>query len=338
MESAAGYVVGIDGGWRGMIPTQTAFVLGAGAHVPYGMPSGAQLTKKIIESFPERPNRQCEFINLYYGAYGNSYQIEKACTDFRHKLTYGIQGSIDSFLRFYSDKPHFPEIGKLAVAKVLLPMEFKQKWQRRNPDDKSDNHDWMTYLFEIMYHGCHESIEQFIERNKVSFITFNYDRTLEHFTMTKLANTYGLSREATWNKLRAWDNIVHVYGSLGEFSEKALEEEVNIHHAGIFKIAAASMKLMYDDRAEEKTIERAKERLKDACSISFLGCAFDPENIARMELNTVCNNKSVLAATRYGVTDTEWSRIARSMSPSGFTGRSGEKDDCRAFLRNVNVL
>jgi hypothetical protein len=321
-----------------VITTQTAFVLGAGAHVPYGMPSGAQLTKRIIETFPEKPNRQSEFINLYYAVYSNASQIEKACTDFRHKLTHSIQGSIDSFLRFYSDKPYFPEIGKLAVAKILLPMEFKQKWQRRNPDDKSPNYDWMTYLFEVMYQGCHESLEKFIDSNKVSFVSFNYDRTLEHFMMIKLANTYGLSREVTWDKLRAWDNIVHIYGSLGDFSVQALEIEVDIHSPAIFKSAAASIKLMYEDRAEEKTIERARQRLKEASSVSFLGFAFDPDNIARLELNTVCNSKSILSATRYGVTEIEWLRIARSMGPSAFTHHVEEKEDCRSFLRNVNVL
>jgi hypothetical protein len=42
-----------------MIIGQTLFILGAGAHVPYGMPDGNKLTLEIIEELPNRlPNVQ----------------------------------------------------------------------------------------------------------------------------------------------------------------------------------------------------------------------------------------------------------------------------------------
>jgi hypothetical protein len=322
-----------------MITTPTTFVLGAGAHVPYDMPSGKELTSKIIKLLPESMNpvqgsRMPVFIETYWSLYGTSGQIERVCVDFRHKLDHGIQSSIDSFLRFYAKKPGFEQIGKLAVAMVLVPMEFKMKWRRGVPED-----DWLSYLFDALYKGCHESIDQFIEKNKnVSFVTFNYDRTLEHFMTIKLANTYGISRENAWDKISEWNNIIHIYGSLGKFSVSSLEVSSEPNNPMRFKEPADSIKLMYDDRDEEKTIDNAKKTLKNSQTVVFLGFAFDSDNIERLELNNVCSNKSILAATTYGLTDMEWLRIQRSMGPAGFTVTGTRLDDCLSFLRNFNVL
>jgi len=321
-----------------MIKTPTTFVLGAGAHVPYKMPSGKELTSKIINLLPEKVSsggRLHDFVSTYYSIHGTSVgQIEKPCTDFRHKLDHGIQTSIDSFLRFYSKRPGFEQIGKLAVAKVLLPMEFQMKWQRGVPKD-----DWLTYLFEALYKGCHESIDHFIENNKnVSFLTFNYDRTLEHFMTIKLANTYGISKDKAWDRISKWANIIHVYGSLGQFSVSLLEESLEPNNPMRFKEPANSIRLMYDDRDEEETISAAKETLKNSQTVVFLGFAFDSDNIERLELNKVCNSKSILGATTYKLTEMEWLRVQRSMLPAAFTLNGGEKDDCLTFLRNFNVL
>ena len=124
-----------------MLKTPTVFVLGAGAHVPYGMPAGKGLTSKIIDMLPipgkSTPvaGRMHHFIGAYYSTYGTrgGQATAKAITDFRHKLRHSLHTSIDSFLRFYSNKPGFSEIGKLAVAMALLPLEFQMTWERGLP-------------------------------------------------------------------------------------------------------------------------------------------------------------------------------------------------------------
>jgi hypothetical protein len=75
----------------------------------------------------------------------------------------------------------------------------------------------MSFLFEHMLYGCVRSVDDFITNNQVSFVTFNYDRTLEHFLCVRIANTYGIALPLAWESVKKIP-IVHVYGSLGEFS------------------------------------------------------------------------------------------------------------------------
>ena len=326
-----------------MLTSRTVFILGAGAHMPYGMLSGEDLTKKIIQLLPTPRDLRAyshsvhPFVKTYYSTFGTGVgtRIDKPLVDFQHKLNHSLHSSIDSFLRTYANTISFPEIGKLAVAMILSPLELQRSWGK----DDLPKGDWLTYLFEAMYKDCHASINDFISNNKnVSFVTFNYDRTLEHFMTIKLANTYDTSREEAWNRVKAWNNIIHVYGSLGAFGVQDLDQAFDPKDPTAYKRSVSSIRLMYEDRQEEQTIAAAKASIEQAHTVIFLGFAFDVDNIARLDLTKTCNAKTILGATRMKLTDVEWERVQRDMQPAAFTHMGTLNEDSLQFLRNHNVL
>ena len=68
----------------------------------------------------------------------------------------------------------------------------------------------MQYLYQ---HLAVPTLEEF-HQNDVGFITYNYDRTLEQFMLTALANTYGKD-ETTCAEILAHIPIIHLHGRLG---------------------------------------------------------------------------------------------------------------------------
>jgi hypothetical protein len=52
--------------------------------------------------------------------------------------------------------------------------------------------------------------------------------------------------------------------------------------------AAESIRLMYEDRNNQSGIAEAKELIKAAQCVCFLGFGFDPDNIDRLELGNCC--------------------------------------------------
>lgn len=244
-----------------MITTPTVFVLGAGAHCPYQMPDGATLTQNIIDLLPQKKGHaEKQFAKIFWAVYSTHGfpKIDSLLYDFRYRLERAGQSTIDSFLQTHADRRAFPEIGKLAVACVLRPKEFKHQFVRRIIyTSEKPNQDWMSYLFERMFSGC-KSIDDFFNLNKISFVTFNYDRTLEYFLCTRLVNTFYINEKDAWQKAQKIP-IVHVYGSLGDFRPDLISHESDPTAATEFGDAASSIHLMYEDRAEQAAIDQAKE-------------------------------------------------------------------------------
>lgn len=162
-----------------MIEDSTVFILGAGAHHPYGMPVGATLTRNILDLLPKKANLPgTHFHRMFALSYGQTIPtIDSFLADFRYKLERAGQPTIDSFLDTYAAKPKFPEIGKLAVARILLPLEFRHAFTNQTNANAhqggNPSLDWMSYLFEKMFAKTTDT-DHFLLSNKVSFVTFNY--------------------------------------------------------------------------------------------------------------------------------------------------------------------
>lgn len=155
---------------------ETVLVLGAGASAPFGFPTGQALKDRICSM----TLGQAKSVKLLrtLGFEGN------IITDFMVALRESGRPSVDAFLEYRGD---FVDIGKAAIACELLPFEKTGRlfgdWikKRANPDNKEGN--WYDYLFEVFADGV--SFDTF-DRNKLSIITFNYDRSIEHYLFTCL--------------------------------------------------------------------------------------------------------------------------------------------------------
>lgn len=71
--------------------------------------------------------------------------------------------------------------------------------------------------------------------------------------------------------------------------------------------------------------------------ICFLGFGFDPDNIARLDLPTICTGKTV-GATRFHVAEGDYIRTVRSLSPVAIN-HAGHRDwDSLTFLRETTMI
>src|SRR6266853_4129728 len=179
-----------------MIKRPTVLILGAGASVPFEFPSGRALRDRIIAGV-SHPSAQlfgllraCQFDEQQINAFGAA-------------LRRSGQPSVDAFLEY---RPEFLDLGKTAIAALLIPFEVEDKLF-------GGDRNWFEYLFKRLGESPQE-----IAESRLAVITFNYDRSLEHFLFTSLRNSFNLPFDRV-QALMQNIPIVHFYGKLGELSE-----------------------------------------------------------------------------------------------------------------------
>ena len=119
--------------------------------------------------------------------------------------------------------------------------------------------------------------------NQLSVITFNYDRSLEHYLLTVLQNAHGRTFEEC-AQVVAKIPIVHVYGQLSRIPYPQPESRPYHPDPELSKsagFAARGIKILHD--ADPK-FEEAHKLLMEAQKICFLGFGYHPLNIERLAL------------------------------------------------------
>lgn len=237
-----------------MIKQKTTFVLGAGASMAYGFPSGKTLKALIWKRFkvnePTSDFNKRLFSERFYKAAGcqiedclQKLSFERKIQEFCDSLVLSPDETIDYFLEHVGDAPEgkkeYRMIGKLAIADILLEREKKHylfdDWMRyhsiekdyqyteffKNSRIRPDDRHWYQFLFNQM--SKESSIDTFRDNN-ISVITFNYDRSFEYYFQCALMAKYKVNSEKAAEVLRRFD-IVHVYGQLGELRELVPSDE-----------------------------------------------------------------------------------------------------------------
>ena len=312
-----------------MIKTKTVFVLGAGSSMPYGFPSGAELRDTLCnELSADTPLR---VTLLQECGIGKSH-----CSNFGEALLRSSQPSIDSFLAKRAD---YAEVGKLAIAYELCRRESPLHLFRTDNDDH-----WYRALWAALERDAHNSA--LLGNNKVRFITFNYDRSLEFFLHESTKHTFNLSDEEA---LRAWQALplLHVYGSLGDFHPSAAKnarpyaDKVNEQD---LRVAAAALRVVPDSRQDDKDFQTARNWFDWAERICFLGFGFDALNMERLALEDVLSWKKRngaptpwVVASMFGKTDREISAITGAHFSHADSHKT-EKERNLMTLRHSGVL
>jgi hypothetical protein len=188
-----------------MITENTVFILGAGASKPYGFPSAWGLRLDIINNF----YKKLLGVFAVSGAPLSSYidGAKKFINQFRDSRN----TSIDLFL---SRNPEFSYFGKDAIILDLLESEkiSLDHWYRGDISS-----DWYISIFNYMLEGLTLPKDYLkFGDNKITFITFNYDRSLEHYLYTALLNSYSEAKPEEIKNIFDKINIYHVYGKLGD--------------------------------------------------------------------------------------------------------------------------
>lgn len=279
------------------------FVLGAGASCPYGFPSGRELRKQICSSYVS----DCK---LYLRAKKVpepliSQELNKA-KRFVDKFRKSSTSSIDLFI---ARNPEFSMEGKRAIIFRILIAEEASHFREETPNR---NQDWYTWLFEQMTDKLvqKEDYSRFNE-NDVTFITFNYDRSLEHFLYDSLVNSFsGIPDEKIIEQLNQI-KICHVFGQMGPLGWQGqysqIEYRVNRKDINIDYLCE-NIKIVYEE-GESPKLEEAKELISKAHRVVFLGFGYAKENLDALRIPNVLADVRQVFGTALGLTSKEKDRI-----------------------------
>ncbi len=266
-----------------MIGEVTVFILGAGASAPYGLPTGQQLRKNIIEKtrtlYGDRVNEHYKNNTTILDE-----DIFSSINRFTEKFDKSSNPSIDLFLNRNKNNPMLVELGKKAIAINILEAERTSKFREKRPTDYGD---WYTYLFKKMTEMLKDPDQyRHFGENKILIITFNYDRSLEHFLYESLKNSFSSIDDREYMDQLRQIKIHHIYGKINNLPWEVDDrrDRMNLKHYGdaydlpYIELCANNIRTIYEER-ERPELDEAKRWLSNAKQIYFLGFGYAKENL-----------------------------------------------------------
>jgi hypothetical protein len=209
----------------------------------------------------------------------------RVISDFRNDFLRSQQYSIDAFL---ANRSEFVEIGKFIIAMSLI--ECEQEKLLYSPDAEKKGG-----VYQYLFNGMANNQEDF-ENNQLSFITFNYDRSLEYFLFNAIKSLFGKKVEDTISILHNIQ-IIHVHGWLGSFGWESPQgrnysplgtlgnDTHKQYDANLIRIASGQIKIISEGVDTSKEFAKADELLSKADNIYFLGFGYNSTNLKRLKMD-----------------------------------------------------
>jgi len=283
----------------------TVFILGAGSNVDYGFFTGTGLKNYCANEFQKNYPKYL----LESGAYNGD--ALKAATrdakDLRKVISADLHENIDHLLAMH---PKQEDVGKMAIVDAILHGE------RRSKELPLPKHDLYQSIFGLMVSGVlrPSDLSRVVE-NRATFISFNYDRSLEYFLYNQLR------RLADWDRspvpfgdvYRKLASVHHVYGSLGPF----LGEDGVVPYG-----ATPTIQTLIDCGGEIDVIYGGKkprcntmiaEALGTAEAVFYLGFGYDENNMKILGLPTAVGKGTAVLGTGVNVHDDVRERATSSL-------------------------
>jgi hypothetical protein len=305
-----------------MFTKPTVFIIGAGASWHYGYPTGETLVTKIIEEsqkathdfrwsdeyglYPFWPKYIYEKENLSPTPNGMQLRIIKdaienftnECRDLSQRLQQVNPLVIDYFL---GHNPTLGKIGKLFISKIILECESEYEAggniNRPLAERKKIADDWYRFIAHKIMDRC--SLDELLS-NKVHFITFNYDISLETSLYKTLMSVESFSDDRKIKEFLSKERILHMYGHIKEpiskqekqqnHYPKGSREHSYFNHNILFNEAYdASVGIRTIDGSDKDdnnlVFDKAKTIIQEASNIYFLGYGFDERNNDRLGIS-----------------------------------------------------
>jgi hypothetical protein len=382
-----------------MFDQETVFILGAGASWHYGYPTGEELVKRVIEKAETLSNQLNEVIakedipwhlGLYLqenGCQNNKFEYmeewRNQCLALSQRLIQTNTLVIDYFLKWCSE---LASIGKFMIAWEMLECEsyYRNRKSRIHGETlkiKNDNNwninrekinpvtqgylsadsgsdDWYRFILHKLVYGC-EQPEDLYEKNNVSFITFNYDISLEQSLFRGLSAIDFLNRESRNNFFQS--RFVHIYGQVKNTEYESLltdfqtnppipwkksengfwEKTAPFFHLASNVVSKSLIKTITDEKNDnELHLKFAREAIKKADNVYILGFGFDQENCKRIGLQDLLSttpreNKKRIFFTNFQDRDAINKRVNNTFALTEATAESVFYTGSKSIVRKT---
>ncbi|MGA3287730.1 MAG: hypothetical protein ABSD46_09910 [Bacteroidota bacterium] len=282
-----------------MFKSRTVFILGAGASIPYGFPLGYKLVSDIIDNI-SLSSKTTVLAKVATELQGSVSQFEyEKIQRLRESLLKAVVESIDDFLQA---RPEFLNVGKAVIAQALIPYENEARLFAR---DNKEN--WYSMIFEVL----RRDIEK-LEDRQISFITFNYDRSLEHYLFTQLKEYLNLSFDnckMVMNKIP----IIHVYGHIGNLGwqdNKIYRKYEPTDDVQNILYGMMHLSVIHERNDADENFIEAQRLIQQSEKVRFLGYGFHDTNTERLQVAANAKGKDI-RATSYGLSKLQRQNIIK---------------------------
>jgi hypothetical protein len=273
-----------------MIRRPTVLILGAGASAEYGFPVGRSLLLEIVRGLRGATRLKLDMQGCGFA--------DDLINQFSSELEASNQPSVDAFLEQHKQNVDFEKLGKAAIAKSLILCEAHSTLRRQSE----------LKLYEDIWHKASATPGTY-PGNRLSILTFNYDRSLEKFLRSSLSASHpefrneGLEFERAVNAFP----IFHLYGSLGALlkSDPSYLMYGGADHPALpptILAASERIKLYHQAKFESSPLEQIRTAIQEAEIVCFLGFGFYPTNIKLLQFCDLGKNeKTKLYASALGL-------------------------------------
>jgi len=297
-----------------VITTPSVLVLGAGASAWAGFPVGVNLRTDILAALISSDNRfQRSLLEVGF--------TQTLIEEFHESFRQSGQTSVDAFLEHRDD---LREVGKAAIAYQLIGHETPGRLFDRDMD-------WYAHLYKRM--NC--AFQDF-GKNDLSIVTFNYDRSIEHFLFTALKNTHRKDDREVAERL-AEIPIIHVHGRLGRLPWQGPGGRTYAPSPtpNDIRIAAAGIRIVHDQVSQDEAFSQARDLMKKAQRVVFLGFGYDEINVSRL-IPKLSDVPGTLFGSAFELAETEIVSLRQRFENRLHTGRHGAR--VLEFLRERVAL
>jgi hypothetical protein len=275
-----------------MILAPTTFVIGAGASCPYGLPTGPELCEKA-----RRLNHESDIYQLILSC---SSIPADALNGFLEDLRRHPADSIDGFLETRQSDARTMQFGRYVIAALMGDL-LRSLRDKKPPRDA----DWLGYVFGRMLRGAN-TYGDFC-RNRVTFVTFNFDTIVENHFFSNINNAYRKDSSD-------FSPVIHVHGALPTVPDGPMRSKGWIDW---LPKAASNINVVLDE-IDKGILDAARTAVLEARVICFLGFAYATPNLERLGLPDALG-KNPPIGDMYG---------------SAYGLRDGERDGIRTQLHN----
>jgi hypothetical protein len=336
-----------------MLNRKIVFILGAGASCPYGYPSGSHLREYICLPLNARSEKERTKV------FGEAIGSESSFDDFRKKFEKSSTKSIDLFM---ARNPKLAQFGKCIIAYEIFTAEhrslFREKaeWVKNrlgisgygNTQEqylKSKDFQggiWYEYLFDRLTAGLanKDDLPDFSNGN-LTFITFNYDRSLEYFLHESLRNSFSEVPESKIVKCLQQLKIIHIYGQIAPLKWQNETNGVDYKPqitATLLKNASLNLRTIYEEQ-ENPELTEAKRLISQAEQIFFLGFGYAPENLDVLGLPGIIPlGNCPVFGTAYGLNSVQVNQIKGVIIQGLQRDSANSKNEKRIVIEDMDCL
>jgi len=280
----------------GMVDIETVLVLGAGASKAFGFPTGQELVKRICLLL-----NQERYFDIFYQTAG---QYSPEMTEkFHDVLKRADPLSVDAWLEH---NPEYIEVGKVAIGISLLGYEEQSDLRPQN--------NW----YQLLSKRLDGPFEKF-QDNKLSIITFNYDRSLEQYLFETFRHMHTEKSEKECKEKLNQLRILHVYGSMGCLDWQFDNPENNLRLVSYgnkldrnrIYFSAEGIKIIpQKSSSPSKEFTEAQDLISKAKALYFLGFGYSKDNMERLGIKTLRMPQKIMGTAK-GLGYQEYQEVRR---------------------------